>query len=109
MPFVGDQDVFWLQLSVNDPLVMKDLNADNDLGNQHPDDGLSKDVLFAFEVIVNVPLRHVLHHNVNFTLVLESLPDPCEQRMTANFADTLTLENIELLDLPFINYFEGVL
>lgn len=33
MPFVGDQDVFWLQLSVNDPLVMKDLNADNDLGN----------------------------------------------------------------------------
>lgn len=33
MPFVGDQDVFRLQLSVNDPLVMKDLNADNDLGN----------------------------------------------------------------------------
>ena len=70
---------------------MQYLNAHDNLSHEHPDDILSKNVLFSSEIIINIASGHVLHDDENLTLILECLSDTGEQRVLTNFANSLTL------------------
>ena len=75
MSVVGNQDVLGFEFPVDDALVMENFDANNNLGKQVSDDIFLKNVLFSTQVVVDVSLRMVFHHNVDLGFVLEGFLD----------------------------------
>ena len=72
--FVGDEDIFWFKLTVDNSFAVEKLNSHNYLGNQHLDYFFLELYVLLSEIEIDISPRQILHHNVYFVLVLKGLP-----------------------------------
>lgn len=109
MAFVGDQNIFRFQLSINYIVIVKDFQSHDNLGDQSFDDIFPENTGFLFQIIVDITSGKVLHDNVDFALVLEGLVNSNEEIVLAYFFDDLALQEVHLLDFFLLDDFHCVL
>ena len=75
MAFICNKKILRFKFSINNSFCVKDLKANNNFCDKHPNGILIEDELFAFEIEVNITTRKVFHDYVDLVLILESLPN----------------------------------
>ena len=75
MAIVSNENILGFEFSINDAIIVKNLDAINNLCNKVPDDIFAELDLFFFQIKVNIALVKVFHDNVDFVLVLEGFPN----------------------------------
>lgn len=109
MPLIGNKYILRLQLSIYNPFRMQYLNPHNNLCHNPSYNLFCKNTLFSLKIIVDITTRHILHYNVDFVLVLESLANGWEKRILTYFTDTFRLEHIELFYFSLVDDLHRVL
>ena len=71
MPIISNKNILGFELSIDDPITVKNFHTINDLGNKVSDNVFAELDLFLFQVKIYVALVQVLHNYVYFVLVLE--------------------------------------
>ena len=75
MTIIGNENILWFELSIDDTIIMENLHTINYLSAKLSNNFLSKYDLFLFQIKVYITFVQILHNYVNFILVLEGLAD----------------------------------
>lgn len=99
VPIFSDQQVFWFQLAIDEPVAVEDAHPDYYFCQDAADGRLCEGDFLLAEVEVKIALGEVLHDDVNARLVLEGFADAHQEVLAADALHQLALQHVELSDL----------
>lgn len=104
VPIQRYQDVFGLEVTVYDIVVVQELESFDDLWDQLANGGFIK--AFVCEIVVKVPTLDILHDDVDFMRVLEGMNNLYEEgvwSVAEHLLDEVRLKQILFSDLGLID------
>jgi hypothetical protein len=108
MSFIGDEDILWLELSVDDVGVVERSDSGDYFGHYFFNLLLLEPIVSLAEIKEEVSLGKVFHNDVDFGRVLKCLLDGDELVLFADLLYQLALQKVYLFDFGFIDNLHGV-
>lgn len=109
MPIIRHQYILRLELPIYNPIAMQHFHSIYNLCYQLPNHILIELHLLLLQIEIYIPLTEILHNDIDFVLILESLADGGEDGVVADLLYGGALEEVYLADFLLVDYLHCVL